>query len=75
MSPDQKYMLGKIQEINAEFLKETELWLLKVYHLVLHDQITPDDICEIGERFGLDIEESYVKMVDIMIEEEGEDDQ
>ncbi len=73
MSPDQKYFVDKIQEINTEFLKETELWLLKVYHHVLHDQITPDDVCEIGERFGLDIEETYAKMVDRSIEE-GEDD-
>jgi len=59
MTNQQKYFLDKLQEINLQYLQETETWLLKVYHMHLHDNLTLDDVCDIGARYGLDIQAKY----------------
>ena len=74
MDKQTKYFLDKLQEINVKYLEETEQWLQHVFHLVLHDSITLDDVCEIGERYGLDIEKSYNKLVDQFEDEENKED-
>lgn len=64
MDKQTKYFLDKLQEINLEYQRETEQWLLKVYHLLLHDNLDLDVLCEIGQRFGIDLEESYDRLLE-----------
>ena len=59
MDKYQKEILDIIKRLNTQYQQETEAWLQHVYHLVLHDRITLNDVCDIGARYGLDIENSY----------------
>lgn len=74
MTPTQKYFIDKLKEVNEEYKKELEKILLSLYHKVLHDSITIDDVCDIGERFNLDIEEEYMKKLPFTNDEESEDE-
>jgi len=58
------------QRMNQLYLQQTEYILVSLYHRVLHDNITLNDIEDIGERYGLNISESYGKMMDTLIDEE-----
>lgn len=70
MTNDQTYFLKKLQEINQEYLKETEMILVSLYHRLLHDDLTLDDLIDIGNRFQLDIEGTYLTMIGPMEEED-----
>jgi len=74
MTNQQKYFLDKLQEVNLQYLQETETWLLKVYHMLLHDNLTLDDVCDIGERYGLNIESSYNELMNTFEDNDEEED-
>lgn len=73
MDRNQKEMLDIIKKLNLQYQKQTEYWLQQIYHLVLHDRITLNDVCDIGERYGLDIESSYNELMDTFEDYDEED--
>jgi hypothetical protein len=72
MTNDQTYFLKKLQEINQEYLKETEMILVSLYHRLLHDNLALDDLIDIGNRFNLDIEDTYHTMIGSVEEDDSE---
>lgn len=70
MTEYQTEVLKIINDLNKAYNETLEDYLVGIYHKVLNDSITLDDVCDIGEKHGLDIENEYNQRVSQLEDED-----
>lgn len=72
MTNTQQAFLKELEKVNLAFQEEVKFSLLQIYHLLMCDNLTVNDLEEIANRYNIDLTEEYYHYMDSV--EDNEED-